>query len=108
MFAFTLKNKAGETESWHIDLKDKGEAGKGLGDKPTGEAHFFGSYVNGCVESCTRLHVFSGIITPISLMLRGISANTSTQQLPCLFLTMTLASWSVERQMHNGCSWLES
>lgn len=36
MFAFTLKNKAGETDSWHIDLKNKGEVGKGLGDKPTG------------------------------------------------------------------------
>jgi hypothetical protein len=36
VFAFTLKNKAGETESWHIDLKSKGEVGKGLGEKPTG------------------------------------------------------------------------
>jgi len=36
VFAFTLKNKAGETESWHIDLKEKGEVGKGLGNKPTG------------------------------------------------------------------------
>lgn len=37
VFAFTLKNKAGETESWHIDLKEKGEVAKGLGAKPTGE-----------------------------------------------------------------------
>lgn len=35
VFAFTLKNKAGDTESWHIDLKNKGEVGKGLGEKPT-------------------------------------------------------------------------
>ncbi|KAL2159675.1 hypothetical protein VTH06DRAFT_2244 [Thermothelomyces fergusii] len=35
VFAFTLKNAAGETESWHIDLKNKGAVGKGLGDKPT-------------------------------------------------------------------------
>ncbi|TVY35945.1 Fatty acid-binding protein [Lachnellula subtilissima] len=35
IFAFTLKNKAGETDSWHIDLKSKGEVGKGLGDGPT-------------------------------------------------------------------------
>ncbi|KAK3685710.1 SCP2 sterol-binding domain-containing protein [Podospora appendiculata] len=35
VFAFTLKNTAGETESWHIDLKNKGEVGKGLGEKPT-------------------------------------------------------------------------
>ncbi|GAB0139328.1 hypothetical protein EsDP_00007542, partial [Epichloe bromicola] len=35
VFAFTLKNKAGETESWHIDLLKKGEVGKGLGESPT-------------------------------------------------------------------------
>ncbi|KAK4217155.1 sterol-binding-like protein [Rhypophila decipiens] len=35
VFAFTLKNAAGETESWHIDLKNKGTVGKGLGEKPT-------------------------------------------------------------------------
>lgn len=34
-----MKNKAGETESWHIDLKNKGAAGKGLGEKPTGIYH---------------------------------------------------------------------
>ncbi|EHL00313.1 Sterol carrier protein, SCP [Glarea lozoyensis ATCC 20868] len=34
VFAFTLKNKEGATESWHIDLKEKGEVGKGLGTKP--------------------------------------------------------------------------
>lgn len=37
VFAFTLKNTAGETESWHIDLKNKGTVGKGLGEKPTGK-----------------------------------------------------------------------
>lgn len=36
VFAFTLKNKAGETADWHIDLKDKGAVGTGLGNKPTG------------------------------------------------------------------------
>jgi hypothetical protein len=40
VFAFTLKNKAGETESWHLDLKSKGTVGKGLGDKPTGNFFF--------------------------------------------------------------------
>ncbi|KIM98319.1 hypothetical protein OIDMADRAFT_128555, partial [Oidiodendron maius Zn] len=34
IFAFVLKNKDGETESWHIDLKMKGAVGKGLGEKP--------------------------------------------------------------------------
>ncbi|MCJ1479558.1 hypothetical protein MMC13_008244 [Lambiella insularis] len=29
VFAFTLKNASGETESWYIDLKDKGEVAKG-------------------------------------------------------------------------------
>ena len=37
IFAFTLKNKAGETESWHIDLKEKGAVGAGAGSKPTGK-----------------------------------------------------------------------
>jgi len=41
VFAFTLKNKAGETESWHIDLKKEGKVGKGLGEKPTGEELFY-------------------------------------------------------------------
>ncbi|TGJ81468.1 hypothetical protein E0Z10_g7293 [Xylaria hypoxylon] len=35
VYAFTLKNKAGETESWHIDLKEKGAVGTGLGNKPS-------------------------------------------------------------------------
>ncbi|KAF4591896.1 SCP-2 sterol transfer family protein [Ophiocordyceps camponoti-floridani] len=35
VFAFTLKNKAGETESWHIDLKETGKVGTGTGGKPT-------------------------------------------------------------------------
>ncbi|OAA42101.1 oleate-induced peroxisomal protein [Metarhizium rileyi] len=34
VFAFTLKNKAGETESWHVDLKESGRVGAGVG-KPT-------------------------------------------------------------------------
>ena len=29
IFAFTLKNNSGDTESWHIDLKEKGEVIKG-------------------------------------------------------------------------------
>ncbi|KYK60346.1 putative peroxisomal protein POX18 [Drechmeria coniospora] len=35
VFAFTLKNKAGETASWHIDLKETGKVGAGTGTKPT-------------------------------------------------------------------------
>ncbi|KAG8630135.1 hypothetical protein KVT40_001754 [Elsinoe batatas] len=29
IFGFTLKNSAGETESWYIDLKETGTVGKG-------------------------------------------------------------------------------
>lgn len=36
IYAFTLKNQAGETDSWHIDLKQKGAVGKGVGEKPDG------------------------------------------------------------------------
>ncbi|KAI9900264.1 hypothetical protein N3K66_004526 [Trichothecium roseum] len=34
VYAFTLKNTAGETESWHIDLKETGKVGTGVGTKP--------------------------------------------------------------------------
>ena len=39
IFAFILKNKEGQVESWYIDLKDKGEVAKGeapLGKKAGG------------------------------------------------------------------------
>ena len=42
IFAFTLKNASGQTESWHIDLKEKGEVVKGeapAGKKANGELH---------------------------------------------------------------------
>ncbi|ESZ96833.1 oleate-induced peroxisomal protein [Sclerotinia borealis F-4128] len=35
IFAFTLKNSAGETADWHIDLKHEGKVGTGLSDKPS-------------------------------------------------------------------------
>ena len=35
VFAFTLKNKEGQTDSWYIDLKDKGEVAKG--EAPSGK-----------------------------------------------------------------------
>merc|ERR1712000_720521 len=34
IYAFTLKNSAGEESSWHIDLKETGKVGTGLGTKP--------------------------------------------------------------------------
>lgn len=36
VFAFTLKNTAGETDNWFIDLKQKGEVGKGVPEKADG------------------------------------------------------------------------
>jgi len=35
IYVVTLKNKAGETESWYIDLKEKGAVLKGLPTKST-------------------------------------------------------------------------
>ncbi|TPX13277.1 uncharacterized protein E0L32_006250 [Thyridium curvatum] len=34
VFAFTLKNGGGETESWTIDLKNSGKVSKGIEGKP--------------------------------------------------------------------------
>ncbi|KAG6002958.1 hypothetical protein E4U21_002486 [Claviceps maximensis] len=54
VFAFTIKNKAGETESWHIDLKESGRVGKGLG-KPSVTLLLaeedFGKLVDGSVQA---------------------------------------------------------
>lgn len=36
VFAFVLKNAAGETENWYIDLKEKGAVFKGTPEKATG------------------------------------------------------------------------
>ena len=33
IFAFTLKNTAGETDNWYIDLKDTGEVKRGQPEK---------------------------------------------------------------------------
>ena len=44
IYAFTLKNKEGQTSSWHIDLKEKGEVAQE--EAPTGkkaDGRFFGS-----------------------------------------------------------------
>uniref|UniRef100_A0A0D2YKH2 SCP2 domain-containing protein n=1 Tax=Fusarium oxysporum (strain Fo5176) TaxID=660025 RepID=A0A0D2YKH2_FUSOF len=37
VFAFVLTNTAGETDSWHVDLKETGKVGKGPCNNPTGE-----------------------------------------------------------------------
>ena len=46
IFAFTLKNKQGQTESWYIDLKEKGEVAKGKapeGRKADGQSQYIAS-----------------------------------------------------------------
>jgi hypothetical protein len=55
VFAFTLKNKAGKTESWHIDLKTAGEVGTGLGEKPTGKMPFAQEEVVVLANSSARM-----------------------------------------------------
>lgn len=35
VFAFKLTNNAGKQEAWHIDLKNTGLVGNGMGDNPT-------------------------------------------------------------------------
>jgi hypothetical protein len=50
IFAFTLKNEAGEQQTWHIDLKETGTVGKGLapeGKKPGGE------FILPCFVTCS-------------------------------------------------------
>ncbi len=80
MFAFTLKNAAGETESWHIDLRNKGVVGKGLGEKPNGK-------------------------TPVVLHREGESLTSGVlQQSPSRSPTPTLATSSSARPTPSGCS----
>jgi hypothetical protein len=43
------------TESWHIDLKNKGEVGKGLGEKPTGNCPLFSELQGKCGEHAWAL-----------------------------------------------------
>lgn len=38
VFAFKLTNNAGKQEAWHIDLKNTGLVGNGMGDNPTGKS----------------------------------------------------------------------
>ncbi|GJN66232.1 fatty acid-binding protein [Purpureocillium lilacinum] len=52
IFGFVLKNKEGQTQSWHVDLKETGRVGKGLdGVKPNVTLHLsdedFGNLVLG-------------------------------------------------------------
>ena len=42
IYAFTLKNKEGQTLSWHIDLKEKGEVAQG--EAPSGKQADGGSF----------------------------------------------------------------
>ncbi|CAP72771.1 uncharacterized protein PODANS_2_1990 [Podospora anserina S mat+] len=67
VFAFVLKNKAGETDEWHIDLKNKGAVGKGLGEKPTG---MFTPEKNKNWKDCLLMCVVCGNSHPLPLRRR--------------------------------------
>lgn len=93
VFAFTLKNAAGETESWHIDLKEKGEVKKGLPEKPTGMYPDQPTTIPACLASY-----------------RGKLAHelTGDTQSPSCSRTRTSASWSPARPTPSGSSWAAS
>jgi hypothetical protein len=98
VFAFTLKNKAGETESWHIDLQSKGEVGKGLGEKPTGKQGFYRmSQAELQIRPATRARS-----TRPPPYLPTLGADIVAAQLPCHCQTKILESLSAERQMRKG------
>ena len=88
VFAFTLKNAAGETESWHIDLKNKGEVGKGLGEKPNGTRILF-------VFHQTTGHLFLFLF---------FADGEPVAQSPLPFPTPTLAPSSPARPTPSGYS----
>ena len=44
IFAFTIKGNSGEEDSWHVDLKETGRVGKGLGNKPNGMLLSFSAF----------------------------------------------------------------
>lgn len=61
VFAFTIKNQGGETESWYIDLKKTGTVGKGAapeGGKSDGE---FRSVRVVWMRASTRIHRHASI-----------------------------------------------
>lgn len=48
VFSFTLKNEAGQTKSWYIDLKEKGEVTKG--EAPAGKKADGSSILSFCLS----------------------------------------------------------
>lgn len=73
VFGFTLKNSSGDTESWHIDLKEKGEVQKGLPEKPTGMYTLPRAILPPLPPSPRiRTHRASAVLPPRSLATRAI------------------------------------
>ena len=56
IFAFTLTNAAGATQSWYIDLKEKGEVAKG--EAPEGKEADGEKAIPYCQETCHILSTF--------------------------------------------------
>lgn len=58
IFAFTLQNKSGQVESWYIDLKEKGEVGRGTGPEGQKTSGMLASLTGLCSASAlSRAHV---------------------------------------------------
>ncbi|KAI4092658.1 MAG: hypothetical protein LQ344_003326 [Seirophora lacunosa] len=98
IFAFTLKNKEGQEESWHIDLKDKGCVGRGPapeGKKADGEisspsitqALQTARSVDAEGARCTLFHNYHLTIAPVTLSLSDeefgklVAGKTQAQRL---------------------------
>ena len=82
VFSFTLKNKEEKTESWHIDLKDKGVVAKGeapAGKKADGkfcpiyltsQLHSTSALLPGTNTACSSLCTECGPSFPIAIRRR--------------------------------------
>lgn len=83
VYAFTLKNKAGETASWHIDLKEKGAVGTGVGTKPNGKL-LLRSFADDLPRSNTLLLLQSHSLYPTRTSLSSLPARPMPSDCSCL------------------------
>lgn len=80
VFAFTIKNQAGETDSWYIDLKKTGTVGKGAapeGGKADGELdthtpRAIGWGLVGKMAGCVTAHTSSSFLPSPSRRMSGV------------------------------------
>lgn len=80
VFAFTIKNQAGETDSWYIDLKKTGTVGKGAapeGGKADGELdthtpRAIGWGLFGKMAGCVTAHTSPSFLPSPSRRMSGV------------------------------------